>query len=128
MNLNKFYSILVVGLLAFFLVSCRTSLIQNIHHNAVTQKVSANQVKSAIIRAGQKLNWTMTNAKPGLIVATLNLRQHQAVVNITYTAKSYSILYKSSKNLDYDGTTIHKNYNGWIENLNHGIQKELSYN
>ena len=41
---------------------------------------------------------------------------------------SYSIDYKNSLNLKYDSTknTIHKNYNGWIQNLDNAIQVQLS--
>lgn len=65
--------------------------------------------------------------KPGYIVATLHLREHEAVVDIIYDTQSYSILYKSSQNLQYNETnrTIHKNYNSWIRNLNVSIQREL---
>ena len=42
--------------------------------------------------------------KPGYIVGTLHLREHEAVVDILYDTKSYSILYKSSQNLQYNET------------------------
>jgi hypothetical protein len=49
-----------------------------------------------------------------------------AVVDIKYNTKTYSIIYKSSQNLDYDGKNIHSNYNGWIQRLNQAIQSQLS--
>jgi hypothetical protein len=49
-----------------------------------------------------------------------------AVVDINYTVKSYNISYKDSTELNYDGTNIHKNYNGWIQNLDKGIRAQLS--
>jgi hypothetical protein len=48
------------------------------------------------------------------------------VVDIPYSAKSYSITYKSSSNLNYDGTTIHSNYNGWVQNLHKAINTQLN--
>jgi hypothetical protein len=33
---------------------------------------------------------------------------------------------KDSTNLDYDGNTIHKNYNGWVENLDKAIRVQLA--
>ena len=56
---------------------------------------------------------------------TLNLRSHTAIVDITYDTRTYSIKYKDSTNLGYDGRNIHSNYNGWIENLDKGIQTQL---
>ena len=59
--------------------------------------------------------------RPGVIRATLHLRTHVAVTEITYNEQVFSIIYVDSTNLDYDGTSIHKNYNGWIQNLERAI-------
>ena len=66
-----------------------------------------------------------TPATPGLVTGRLDLRGHRAVVDVKYSAKDYSITYKDSTNLDYTGTQIHKNYNGWIENLDRDIRANL---
>lgn len=58
-------------------------------------------------------------------VGTLTLRSHTAVVEIPYSSTSYSIKHRSSVNLDEGGGNIHKNYNGWIQNLNKGISTQL---
>jgi hypothetical protein len=55
----------------------------------------------------------------------LRVRSHVAVVDINYSTTSYSISHKSSTNLLYDGTEIHKNYNSWIHNLQEEIEKRL---
>ena len=104
------------------------------------------QVTKAIVLAGMGLKWEMVVAEPGHIVGTLNLRSHQAVVDIPYTTKTYSITYKDSKNLLWKGLnsitknnqnlpgmvpkvgsvpTIHSNYNGWIENLDNAIRMQI---
>jgi hypothetical protein len=46
-------------------------------------------------------------------------------VDVRYTATTYSITYKDSTNLNYRDGQIHKNYNGWIENLDRDIRNEL---
>ena len=53
-------------------------------------------------------------------------RDHRAVVDVRYDTKTYSIKYKDSSNLQYDGTSIHKNYNGWIQNLDNAIRARLT--
>ena len=53
---------------------------------------------------------------------TLILRTHTAEIEIPYSAGGYSIAYKSSVNLQ-EGGNIHRNYNGWIQNLNAGNQR-----
>ena len=60
---------------------------------------------------------------PGLPVAIA--RPDVAVVDIDYTQTTYSIKYNESTNLDYDGEKIHKNYNGWIQNLDKAIKVQL---
>lgn len=82
-------------------------------------------VSKAIFRAGGTLGWSMKQIEPGYIVGTLKLREHIAIVDIRYTAQAYSINYKDSTNLKYDGANIHGNYNGWIRNLNNAIKTQL---
>ena len=84
-------------------------------------------VQNAIVVAGTQLGWKMEPLNPGTITGTIELRTHRAVVEVTYDTKTYNIKYKDSLNLDYNGTSIHKNYNGWIENLDKAIQVQLSH-
>lgn len=90
--------------------------------------LSMDDVRKEIIAAGVAAGWQMAAAKPGEIIGTLNIRSHQAVVSIPYTTKTYSILYKDSKNLKYDESaqTIHENYAGWIQRLDGAIRTRLS--
>lgn len=90
--------------------------------------LSMDQVRKEIIAAGVAAGWQMAAPKPGEIVGTLNVRSHQAVVSIPYTAKAYSILYKDSSNLKYDeaAQTIHENYASWIQRLDGAIRSRLS--
>ena len=80
------------------------------------------QVGEAIVSAGNSLGWQMKPESPGRMTGTLYLRDHRAVVDISYDARSYSIAYKDSSNLQYDGSSIHNNYNGWIQNLDRAIR------
>jgi len=88
--------------------------------------LSAAEVKAAIIRAGATLGWQMAEGGPGKLTGTLLIRKHTAVIEIPYSAKAYGITYKTSTNLNEEGGQIHKNYNGWIQNLNKGIATQLA--
>lgn len=120
-----------VGLVlaAVTLAGCNTAPILNVKDatvvSAAGKALSADQVKSAIVRAGVALGWQMKDAGPGKIAGSLNLRTHIAEVDIPYSASSYSITYKSSTGLGESGGQIHKNYNGWIQNLTKGINAQL---
>jgi hypothetical protein len=84
------------------------------------------QVRSAIIAGATSLGWRVADSGPGKLEATLNLRTHMAVVDIPYSASSYSILYKRSAQLDESDGRIHSNYNGWVQNLDRAIRTELA--
>jgi len=86
----------------------------------------AQEVQAAIIRAGAALGWQITQDKPGKLTGRLTLRTHQAVVGIDYDAKQYSILYRDSVDLNFQDGQIHRNYNGWIQNLDKGIRSQLT--
>ena len=81
-----------------------------------------------ILRAGAALRWKRAEETPAIIIATLAIRRHQAVVEIPYTANKFSITYKSSINLDEADGQIHRNYNGWIQNLTKGINNQALLN
>ena len=120
--------VIVATSLLLILAGCTSNPILNIENAPIEieAKHSSKDIKKAIIRAGAGLGWQMKFKKKGHIVGTLYLRKHVAAVDITYTKNSYNITYKSSQNLDYDGTNIHRNYNGWIQNLNRQIQAQLT--
>ena len=108
----------------------RTAAIYNVKDSPVStssgKAPAAAQVRSAIITAGTGLGWRIVDAGPGKLEGTLVLRNHTAVVDIAYSATSYSIAYKSSENLNEANGTIHNNYNGWVQNLDRAIRTEIS--
>ena len=113
------------------LTACNTlAPIQNVENVSVTSSsnkpLSPAEVRGAIVRAGAGLGWIMKDAGPGMINGTLLLRTHTAEVQIPYSATSYGIVYKSSINLQESGGKIHRNYNGWVQNLNRGINAQLA--
>lgn len=112
-----------------FVSGCGTKPVYNVNGAPVaTSKANASldDVKQAIVRAGAALGWQMRDVKPGHIEGSLYLRTHVAKVDVMFDTKSFGITYKDSTNLDYDGTNIHNNYNGWIQNLEKGIRTQLS--
>ncbi len=121
---RTFWLSVVVGLL----LAC-TQPIRNVTDASVPKAgLTDEQMAAAIKRAGVGLGWAMVEKEPGKIEGTLHLRKHVAVVDIDYNPKTYSIAYKDSTNLDYNakGPKIHKNYNGWIENLDNAIKTQLA--
>ena len=125
--LNK--KIVILFFVSVFLIGCRTAPVLDINDTPINtssgKTPSLSNVTQGIIRAGNTLGWQMKKDKPGHIVATLHLRKHMAQVDINYTQTVFSIRYKDSKELRYDGTNIHLNYNGWIERLENSISTQV---
>jgi hypothetical protein len=121
--------ILIVACMLALAVGCTSRPIRNVSAEPVVvtpgNTATADNVRDAILRAGAGLGWSMRPAGPGVVNGVLNLRTHGAEIDVQYTTQSYNIVYKSSTNLDAANGQIHKNYNGWIENLNNAIHREL---
>lgn len=95
--------------------------------DGLTMKDVRKAIKAGMVERG----WGLEKDKPGEIIAVLHIRKHMAKVRIQYDTRQVRITYLDSKNLKYkkkdDGTEIiHKNYNGWVQNLAGDIRKALS--
>ena len=91
--------------------------------------LSAEQVRKAVITGASRSRWA-ASAQPGNTVrVTYNRGGHIAVADVVYSAKSYSIRYVDSTNLNYaqeaGKPVIHPNYNKWIGSLKQGIETAL---
>lgn len=121
------YLLFAVALAA--LAGCTSAPIRNVADAPIVtgsgKPATADQVRAAIVRAGTNLGWSMAPANPGLVVGRIALRGHTATIDVRYTPTTYSIQYKESTNLDYKDGQIHRNYNGWVENLDRDIRGQL---
>jgi hypothetical protein len=126
---QKIFLVLLASVFAFG-IGCRTSLVYNVEKSPVTLygdgQATMEQVEKAIVRAGASLGWKMKTVSPGVMVGTLAVRRHLAVVDITYNTQEYNITYKDSTALKYDGTNIHSRYNSWVQNLDQAISAQIS--
>jgi hypothetical protein len=119
---------ILIPAMALLVVGCRIAPVYDVNQAPITasRAVSMSEVEQTIRQAGAGLGWQMVPKGPGNIEGTLILRDHRAVVDIKYDTKSYSIKYKDSSNLQYDGTQIHSNYNGWVQRLDNTIRARLT--
>ena len=125
--LHRFVGLILAA--SFIVLSgCRSAPIHDVvAAPVVTSKPATMEaVQNAIVFAGNGLGWRMEPRSPGTITGILELRDHRAVVEDSYDTKTYNIKYKDSSNLDYNWTSIHKNYNGWVENLDKAIRVQLA--
>jgi hypothetical protein len=94
---------------------------------------SAQAVGAAIGNAAARGRhaWALKRMAPDKVRATYNQRRFAAAVDIEYSDKAYSIHYVGSDHLkastDEKGhKVIHPSYNKWVEELQRGINAELS--
>jgi hypothetical protein len=87
--------------------------------------MTMDSVQKAIQRAGVGLGWQIKPVKPGQMTGQLDLRTHRALVDITHNTKTYSIKYRDSTDLAAKDGQIHRNYNGWVQNLDKAIRAQL---
>jgi hypothetical protein len=112
------------------LVGCSTSQPLHSVDSAVVftgsgSQPTLEQIRRAIVASVTRKGWTAKNIGSRQIQATLNVRKNIARVVIAYSTRSYSITYKDSHTLAYDGATIHRNYNKWVRNLKILINRQL---
>ncbi|WP_404420630.1 hypothetical protein [Thalassospira australica] len=119
----------VVGLLALVVAACRTAPVQNVTSQpfpADAAKLSMAQIEESIIKAAGEREWIVQRKADGELIATYSPRDHLAKVEIDFDQSEFSISYVDSTNLNYDGTSIHYNYNRWVNNLRQDILREVS--
>jgi uncharacterized lipoprotein YajG len=128
MKTSRFLKIVAPALILFFLAGCRSAPVYNVSESPLNTygdtKPTLAQVEKTIVRAATSLGWSVTRIDDGELLAVLNLREHRAVADIHFNTSTFSITYKDSQNLNYDGTSIHKNYNGWIQRLENSIRSQ----
>ncbi len=109
------------------LAACREAPVYNVEQAPLNapKGASLSQIGKAIKVAGAQLGWQMQDVSPGKMVGKLYNRSHVAEVDLVYDKQNYSIRYKDSVNLNYDGATIHKNYNSWVQNLQKAITAQV---
>jgi len=128
MRLKQLKTAVVAIGTVLLIVGCVVAPVRNVVNQPVStnRPVSLDEVGDAIVRAGTSLNMQMLKAGPGLITATYTPRGPSATMEIRYDIKQYSITYKDSQGMRYDGSDIHKKYNIWVQNLDNRIRAKLS--
>lgn len=106
----------------------RTAPVYNVQDRpipVVAQKLSLDEIGQDIMSARRRRHWRMDPIGPGRMTGRLDDRQHEAVIDISYTRQSYSITLADSMNLRQEGDEVHKKYNKWIRLLQKEIDDRL---
>ena len=88
---------------------------------------SVQQIRQALSAGGGPRGWQVNQVGPSQLVATVNVRnKHTVTVDIAVAPGTYSIRYKDSTNMNYDGQQINPHYNKWVQMLSEDARKELA--
>ncbi|WP_308364431.1 MULTISPECIES: hypothetical protein [unclassified Microbulbifer] len=124
---------LFIALFTLVLAGCTSHSVMNINDSPVPNRLNgvpqtAETVRQGILAGCVDKGWNCREISPGLIEASIKVRNHRATTEISYNKNSYNILYKNSSMLDYNerNNTIHRNYNRWISYLDNAIHKRLA--
>ena len=86
------------------------------------------EVRKGISIGCKERGWSPAVVAEQTMRASILVRgKHYVEVEIPYTTTSYSIIYRSSRGMDYneEKQKIHRKYNGWVGKLANTIQKQF---
>ena len=107
---------------------CTSKPVLNTQHE-LPIPVSDQAMKTAIVDALTKREWTVQRLSPQRVQAEITVRnQFHAEIDIRYTRNSYAITYRDSRDLGYKDGKIHRNYNRWVSMLDRDIMARLRSN
>lgn len=128
--MTKYVSIAILLVLSSVAIAAKVENLIDLHVPASIDgsSPSVEDVKKAILAGCKRKRWIPVVDEDGNITCSITVRsQHYAEVEIPYSAKNFSILYKSSRGLKYkEGSQkIHRNYNKWVILLSQAIQQQF---
>jgi hypothetical protein len=88
-------------------------------------EVDLKRLQSAIANAVTSKTWRVKQIAAGHMEARFIKGKKEAVVDIKYTKKFYTITYKDSTYLLNKGNLIHRRYNAWVRGLQKVINRNL---
>ncbi len=117
-----------LAIAVLLLAACTTRPLINVENTNLSvpgnRDVTLAEVEKAIYRGAVDKGWTVRHLAPGRLEAKIEIRTHMALVRIVHDTKTFSITYKDSRNLGYDGTLIRRNYKRWVRNLKQSILRQ----
>lgn len=92
------------------------------------EDLTTEKVRDTIERTARTKGWAVSDEKLGSYTAKREWGggKHNIVVDVTYTGKNFSIEYKDSKLMGYNGTSIHQTYNQFVTQLEGAIGSDVA--
>ena len=100
--------------------------VMNFEDQPILDGVTPQAFQEAVIAGTVRRGWIFRRVTDGHLEGTLQVRSHSAVVDLRHTESTYSITYRDSMNLMFNGSEIHRNDNRWVVNLNRDIRAAMA--
>lgn len=126
------FAILLIASIAF--VRAEAARVENLVDLAVPSRTdgtdfSLEEVRALIMSGCTERGWKAEYESESVISCSILVRsRHWVKVEIPFSETSYSILYLDSSEMDYNprNQSIHRKYNGWVNNLRIMIDRQLT--
>ena len=82
------------------------------------------EIEKAMVRGGARAGWLVLPEAPGRLSARYQQGNHSATVGIEHDTRAYNIKMRDTS-VRNDGTSVHRAYNQWVQNLDRSIRVEL---
>lgn len=93
----------------------------------LNSRISNARLKQIIISACSRYGWKVDSSTDSSVTATLNHNAKESVtIEIPFSPQKVEFIYRSSQNMRYDGTKIHRSYNRWLKNLEVDIRNGIA--
>jgi hypothetical protein len=89
-------------------------------------QLDLDTIRQKIVAGLDDKGWGVVDEADGWLVAEVRDDDEWARVRITYDEDHYSIIhFESSPDFMWNGSTIHRRYNSWVENLDEAITEQF---
>jgi hypothetical protein len=89
-------------------------------------QLELDTIREKIVAGLDDKDWGVLQEGDGWMVAEVRDDEDWARVRITYDADHYAIIhFESSSDFMWNGSTIHRRYNSWVENLDEAIAEQF---
>ena len=118
---------LPVFLAIFFLAACATEQmhkVDKVDYGYYTKKsLTMEKVRTTIERTATRNGWRLSNQQDGSFSGKREWGggKHNIVVDVIYDLRKFSIKYRDSHQMKYDGSWIHNSYNRMVQKLEKDI-------
>jgi hypothetical protein len=120
---------LSAGLLALPACRVNTQPVMNVERPIYKNhgQLDLDTIREKIVAGLDDKGWGVVEEAKGWMVAEVRDDEHWARVRITYDEDEYSIIhFESHPDFLWNGSTIHRRYNGWVENLDEAIADQFA--